>query len=251
MIALVAAVFVASLIGSAHCAAMCGGFACLASSGHGAAGASWRQAGAASAAYHGGRLVSYLALGAVAGWLGGLVEHAGTWAGVQRAAAVVSSVLIIAWGLALLAEQRGVRLPLPAPLEPAQRWLGTRLSALRKRPPVLRGAALGLMTTLLPCGWLYAYVVTAAGTGDAASAMLVMAVFWTGTVPALLAVGAGARALSGPLRARLPQLTAMALVMIGVVSLARRAVPHAHTPHEALSTLAAPAPPSDGHGHQH
>ncbi|MCU0624416.1 MAG: sulfite exporter TauE/SafE family protein [Gemmatimonadaceae bacterium] len=244
MTALIGAVFLASLLGSAHCAAMCGGFACLASSGQAGTAASWRATGAASAAYHAGRLTAYLSLGVVAGLLGGLVEDAGRFAGLQRAAAIGSSVLIIAWGLALLAEQRGMRLPLPAPLEPAQRWLGARLAALRDRPPVVRGAALGLLTTLLPCGWLYAYVVVAAGTGAVAPAVLVMAVFWTGTVPALLVVGAGMRTLAGPLRARLPQMTAVALVAIGLVSLARRTTPHVHagaTPPAAAAAAAAGA----------
>ena len=31
------------------------------------------------------------------------------------------------------------------------------------RSPVARAALIGLLTTLLPCGWLYAFVVTAAG----------------------------------------------------------------------------------------
>lgn len=228
---------------------MCGGFACLASSGHGGAQAAWRQAGAASAAYHGGRLASYLTLGAAAGWLGGLVEQAGTLAGVQRGAAMLSSVLIIAWGLALLAEQRGVRLPLPEPLAPAQRWLGGRLAALRAQPPIVRGGALGLLTTLLPCGWLYAFVVTAAGTGGAAPAMLVMGIFWLGTVPALAAVGVGARTIAGPLRTRLPQVTALALVAIGVVSLVRRTTPHDHVAHAAPAASASST--SSPHVHDH
>jgi uncharacterized protein len=239
MTALIAAVFVASLLGSAHCAAMCGGFACLSAAAPGRR-ASWRDAGLASAAYHGGRLVSYVALGAVAGVVGQGLEHAGALAGVQRAAAVGASVLLIAWGLTLFAEQQGVRFPWPSPLEPAQRWLGARLAALQNRPPAVRGVALGLLTTLLPCGWLYAFVVTAAGTGAPWPAMVTMAVFWLGTVPALVAVGVGARTLSGPLRARLPQVTALALVAVGVFSLARRTTGFAthHAPIEA-------------HGHQH
>lgn len=228
--ALIAAVFVASLIGSAHCAAMCGGFACLASAAPSRR-ASWRDAGAASAAYHTGRLVSYVGLGAVAGLVGQGLEHAGSLAGVQRTAAIAASVLLILWGLTQLAEQQGMRVPWPSPLRGVQQWLGGRLAALQQHPPAVRGAALGLLTTLLPCGWLYAFVVTAAGTGAPLPAMITMAVFWLGTVPALVAVGVGARTLTGPLRTRLPQLTALALVAVGVFSLARRApmaVPHPH-----------------------
>jgi sulfite exporter TauE/SafE len=55
-----------SLLGSVHCAAMCGGFVCL-YSGSGPA----RHTGAAPhVAYNAGRLVSYLLLGAIAGSVG-------------------------------------------------------------------------------------------------------------------------------------------------------------------------------------
>jgi sulfite exporter TauE/SafE len=38
------------------------------------------------------------------------------------------------------------------------------MRAVASRPEV-RAAILGLGSALLPCGWLYAFVVTAAGTG--------------------------------------------------------------------------------------
>ncbi|MDX2182825.1 MAG: sulfite exporter TauE/SafE family protein [Gemmatimonadaceae bacterium] len=239
MTALLVAIFVASLVGSAHCAAMCGSFACLAN-------------GRASGWYHAGRLVSYLTLGVIAGAMGGLVNLGGAWVGVQRAATIVASLLIVVWGVVMLAEQRGVRVPLPSVATPAQRWLGGALHALRDRPPALRGAALGLLTTLIPCGWLYAFVVSAAGTGRVVSAGAVMLAFWAGTVPALATLGLGATRLSAPLRARLPQLSAVALVTVGLLSLAWRALPSAHD-HAVPSVPVATGSPTpdavDGHHH--
>lgn len=229
MTPLLAAIFVSSLVGSAHCAAMCGSFACLAN-------------GRASWSYHGGRLVSYVALGSVAGVVGGLVNLGGTLVGVQRGATIVASVLIVAWGLVLLAEQRGVRVPLPSFATPAQRWLGGALLSLRDRSPALRGAALGLLTTLIPCGWLYAFVVSAAGTGSAPRAAVVMLAFWAGTVPALATLGIGLPRLSAPLRARLPQLSALVLVTVGLLSLAWRAMPGAHDHGTTPAVTTAPAP---------
>lgn len=69
--------------------------------------------------------------------------------------------------------------------------MGGALRRLMDRPPVVRAAATGLFTTLLPCGWLYAFVVTAAGTGSGTPlhGAALMAVFWLGTLPMMLTVG--------------------------------------------------------------
>ena len=64
MIEVVGAVLVASLLGSPHCAGMCGGFVCFYSTQGG--GARWYS----HLAYNGGRLLSYLGLGLAAGLVG-------------------------------------------------------------------------------------------------------------------------------------------------------------------------------------
>jgi hypothetical protein len=61
-----------------------------------------------------------------------------------------------------------------------------------------------------------------------------MAVFWVGTLPVMVSLGAGLQAATGPLRARVPALMAIAVVMTGLVNVACRlglpvaaaAVPH-------------------------
>jgi sulfite exporter TauE/SafE len=80
----------------------------------------------------------------------------------------------------------------------------------------------GLLTTMLPCGWLYVFVATAGGSGSVRSGVLTMAVFWLGTVPALLAVGLGAQRLFGPLRQRLPMLSATLVLVMGLLSISGR-----------------------------
>ncbi|MCA9290366.1 MAG: sulfite exporter TauE/SafE family protein, partial [Phycisphaerales bacterium] len=93
--------------------------------------------------------------------------------------------------------------------------------AMRRRPAT-RALTIGLLTTLLPCGWLYAFAITAAGTGSAPLGALTMAVFWLGTVPVLVGLGVGVQRLAGPLRRHVPTVTAAALVLVGVVALAGR-----------------------------
>jgi sulfite exporter TauE/SafE len=202
----------ASLLGSVHCVGMCGPFVAFYA---GADETRDRRRWLAHAAYHGGRLVTYTALGAAAGFVGAAIDLAGAAAGTARLAAVAAGAVMILWGLVLLLGAYGVRLPARAAPGWLERHVVARLRALRTRPPVVRAGLLGLASTLLPCGWLYAFAVTAAGTGRAASGALVMLAFWLGSVPLLLGTGVGLHALLGRFRERLPVVTALVLVGLG------------------------------------
>lgn len=233
-VALVVPVLAASLVGSLHCAGMCGGFVAFYSGADDNAG---RRRLAGHFAYNGARLVTYVALGAVAGALGAAVDLAGKSAGVGRVAAVVAGSVMVLWGLALLLLNAGVRLPrlrLPALLE---RRTVKMLSSLRGRPPVVRAGLIGLSSTLLPCGWLYAFAVTAAGTGSALGGAMVMAAFWAGTVPVLFGLGLGLQSAASRLRRYVPTISALALITVGLFAvLGRVNVPSlaAHSARHAL-----------------
>ena len=228
MIGAALAILGASLLGSVHCAAMCGGFVCMYSSGVGRDAATLRS----HALYNVGRLVSYLSLGALAGALGAGVTRAGAIAGVANTAAVIAGALMVAWGVSTIAAQKGFRIGarLPALSARWQRTLGGMLNHVRNQGVGTRALLTGLGTTLLPCGWLYVFVATAGGTGSARDGVLVMAIFWLGTVPALVAVGLGAQRAFGPLRRKLPALGAAAVVLMGVLALNGRLflMPHGH-----------------------
>jgi sulfite exporter TauE/SafE len=214
MIEVVGAVLAASLLGSPHCAGMCGGFVCFYS---GQGSSRWSS----HLAYNGGRLLSYLGLGAAAGTFGAGVDRIGAAAGWARPAAIAAGTLMIVWGGVTLLRARGISIPLPrlGALPRVSRLLFERL---RDHPPVLRALLLGLFTTLLPCGWLYAFVATAAGTGSVPAAMAVMAAFWLGTVPVLAGLGLASQRAFGPLRRHLPAITAAALVIIGLLTITGR-----------------------------
>lgn len=234
---LVLAVLVASLLGSVHCAAMCGAFVCFyANSG---APSSWRSDSAGHVAYNLGRLVSYLTLGIVAGAIGTALDRAGAFAGVAQAAALVAGVLMVGWGASAMLAARGVRIPGPGVPSAWQHAMGAALQRVRTRPAVVRAAATGLVTTLLPCGWLYAFVVTAGGTGTPLRGALVMLVFWAGTLPMMVAVGLGARRFFGPLRERLPMISAATITLIGLLSIAIHLgwVPGMHWLHQLTPAL--------------
>src|SRR5512134_1314305 len=101
MIGTVLGVLAASLVGSAHCAAMCGGFVCF----YSGAGAPARDAAMlrAHALYNVGRLMAYLLLGALAGLAGSGVTRLGALAGIGQAAAILAGLLMIGWALSVIA----------------------------------------------------------------------------------------------------------------------------------------------------
>lgn len=234
-----AGVLVASLVGSVHCAGMCGGFVCFYT---GSAPGQQPAALRAHAMYNAGRLASYLTLGAIAGALGAGVSKAGTLVGVSHAAAVVAGALMVGWAISTIAAQRGVSLgSVQAPVA-WQRALGRVLQSVREQPVAVRAGLTGLFTTLLPCGWLYVFVATAGGTGSVRSAMTTMALFWLGTVPALVAVGVGAQTMLAPFRRRLPALSATVVLIMGLLSMSGRLMPHGT--HTAGVTARPDAPPA-------
>jgi sulfite exporter TauE/SafE len=210
MLSLALAVMAASLMGSVHCAAMCGAFTCLYTGtvpGAAARGTTF----ALHAAYNAGRLVSYAALGVVAGSIG---------VAVGRGAALVAGVLLVIWGVGEVVRARGGmrhRVRVPAPW---QRAMGSVVLRVQARSQMTRATVTGLVTTLLPCGWMWAFAAVAGGTGSRAGATLVMTAFWAGTLPVMLAMGAGAQRLTGRLRTHLPVVSAAAIVILGLASIA-------------------------------
>lgn len=222
MIALVGSVLVASLLGSVHCAAMCGPFACLYAGQPGAT-RSWLP----HAGYNGGRLVSYLFLGALAGVAGAGLNQLGLVAGFSRGAAVVAGTLMVLWGTATIALSRGLPIPAASASPRLRRLLARAVERFQHHPPVARATMLGLLTTLLPCGWLYAFVAAAAATGAGPRGAVVMAAFWLGTLPVMAAVGLAAQRGLGPFRRRLPALTAAVLVVLGLLTITGRLAPTA------------------------
>jgi hypothetical protein len=242
MTALLGTVLAASLVGSVHCAGMCGGLVAFyaATPGRGA-----RAPWLAHVAYNAGRLGAYAALGAAAGAIGGLVDTTGgAFLGLQRVAAALAGVLILLWGLASLFIALGGRLPsVPAP-RVLRRGVGRTIAALAAAQPVARAAAIGVLTGCLPCGWLYAFVVAAAGTGSALEGAVLMAVFWVGTVPMMLGLGLGIQAIARPLLRHVPAACAVALIVVGLLALDGRvrAV-------DLSRDASRPAPVHSGHFH--
>ncbi len=220
----------ASVVGSLHCAGMCGPLVAVAVGRGG-----WR----AHLAYHLARGVAYVTLGACAGAAGALLDLAGALGGLRSIAGALAGVVLLLVGLSVLGRElprlssrasgeglfarafgawrEHVRVP--------ARWTRS-LRALQRRaaglPPVLRSGGLGATSALLPCGWLYAFVLSAAGTSSAWTGALILAAFWAGTIPVLAGMGGGAAWLRRRTPGALSAATGLILVGLGAWSLAGR-----------------------------
>lgn len=254
MTSLLVSIFAASLVGSLHCAGMCGGIVALCVGGEPVARSrGWPR----HVAYNLGRLIAYATLGAASGAIGAAIDLGGKGLGVPRLAAYAGGVAMILFGAVALLRARGASftrvtgIALPAPLRAA---IGRGIAAAAALPAATRGLVIGLLTAFLPCGWLYAFVVVAAGTGSVAGGALAMTAFWAGTVPVLLALGLGLERLAAPVRRHVPTLTACALILVGVIAVAGRLATRAYAaapesaaalgaPEERLEALEAAGPP--------
>ena len=221
MLTLAMAVMVASLLGSLHCVGMCGPLAL------------WVTGGGSSratiSAYHIGRLTTYLIAGTAAGLLGAAVSIGGDMVGFQSAAAKVAGGLLIAVGLFRLAKLHP-RFNRPLFSSAANSGPSSVASVLKRFKPLLarqtavsRAYLGGLITTWLPCGWLYLFVLVAAGTGDVLPAVLVMFAFWIGTLPALTTMLVGIHSLTPKLRGMLPIAASVFLIVTGLYTVTGRA----------------------------
>ncbi|HEY0250320.1 MAG TPA: sulfite exporter TauE/SafE family protein, partial [Kofleriaceae bacterium] len=195
VIALLAGVTAASALGSVHCLAMCGPLARV----H-----SFRLAGIHAL----GRLLTYATIGAIAGGVGKIVDLAARFGGIQRGATILAAAIVVIAGIASLLGARA----------PSSHAFGDALLQIRPRSEVRRAWWFGVLTGLLPCGWLWTFAVTAAGTGSIGMGVLVMIAFWLGTVPAMV----GVLGLFGRVLVRARIVGAIAMIALGLGTLALR-----------------------------
>jgi sulfite exporter TauE/SafE len=192
---LIMATISASLIGSLHCVGMCGPFAMMAT--HSRPGTP-DQSYSKTAGYHLGRLSTYLMLGTLAGIAGALVNRAGQTMGMSQSAAKVVGLFMIVSGLVRLISIAQMRSQAVSHSPWLQRWTQNILSlGKRMQPvsPVHRAFVIGLITTWLPCGWLYLFAIAASSTGSIFGANALMIAFWIGTLPLLSIVAMGSASL--------------------------------------------------------
>lgn len=213
-----AAAFMAGIAGSVHCLAMCGGLT-------GALGLRAQRAGgsAARTLVHQllpqlGRVTSYAMAGALFGAFGATLAAQFDFAG----AALVLRILAGSCLMAIAARVLWGWQPL-APLERLGARLFAHLTPLLRahRGPAPGGSfLLGILWGWMPCGLVYSMLLFAAVSGGAMHGALMLALFGTGTWPAMLGGTLLSRQFGRWSAARgLHALTGIALLAFGLLTL--------------------------------
>jgi sulfite exporter TauE/SafE len=199
--------FILGLVGSLHCAGMCGPLAlALPTANSGRTGFFLGRL-----AYNLGRILTYSLLGVVFG----LAGHALWFAGFQRWTS-------IALGLALLAGLIGSRrLALSVPISRLVERLKSPMSTWLRRRSFRALALLGMMNGLLPCGLVYVACAGAVSVGGTLPGASYMAVFGLGTLPMMLALSVSRQLVPGSLRLRLSRAVPVSVVVLGVLLILR------------------------------
>jgi len=166
------AVIAASIIGSIHCVGMCGALALTAGA----------QSRSGLINYHLGRLLGYLCVGTLAGFLGSEFINS-EMKYISLISTVFLGVSFLVIGFSIMRKgQVHIRQPDFLKLF-YQRRVGRLLES--KASHSVSSFLIGLLSPLLPCGWLYGFILIAVATNNALWGGILLTSFWIGTLPAL------------------------------------------------------------------
>jgi len=203
--------FVTGLLGSGHCAGMCGGLvsACFLRL------ARFRRNAACHVAYHSARLAVYALAGAIAAGLGEVLPQTGRFGFAQGILQILAGLALVVLGLELLG-----KLPFAlgmgfAPLA----WSRRLVTAALDRGPIVGALLAGLANGLMPCALTLAMAIKAATAGPALDGALLMLAFGAGTLPSMVGLGMASARLSVAGRARLSTVAALVVIVMGVALL--------------------------------
>lgn len=203
---------------SFHCVGMCGPIVAGLNTAHVDGDERWpriRQGTINILAYQAGRAVTYVILGALAGWIGGSVD--GLVRGVGKVSALVTAVVLIGMAVSKLA-------PLgPTGADAAGGAVGSRLGGIaRKLTRLLPGegtarlALFGGVMGFLPCMLMFWVLGLAASTGNPMYGAGVMGGLIVMTTPVLVFAGTSPLVAKGAMREYGDTFSAVALLVSGI-----------------------------------
>ncbi len=222
--------FIVGLVGSAHCAGMCGPIALALP----VQSDNWFTRLSGGLIYNAGRVFTYVLLGAVFGFLGKGIQMAGfqLWASV-----VIGILMIVTVVVPIMFKQ------LPSLTNVFEGYSSRLLKGFRnmfRKGKTSSLFGIGLLNGILPCGLVYVAVAGAINTGDVPSAMLYMALFGAGTIPVMLAVSMAGTMISLKLRIFVNKLSPYIIILLGVLFILRGlslGIPYVSPKAEALTPV--------------
>jgi uncharacterized protein len=199
------------LVGSLHCAGMCGPVALALPLNN----QSWFARISGGLLYNSGRIVTYAALGAVFGLagMGFALGGAQQWVSI-----IIGSFMILA-----------VMIPWIGGAGNKIAVLTDSFSRLLKKPFVklfrIRTYSslfmIGLLNGFLPCGLVYIALAGALLMSRVYEGTLFMAAFGIGTIPMMLAISVAGNVLSQKIRKRLSKIIPVFIIFLGILFILR------------------------------
>ncbi len=167
-----------------HCIGMCGGIIIAYSSTK--IESDWNKSKQVLAhlLYSSGRITTYVVLGAMFGYLGGVAMFNNL---ANGSLLILAGIFMFLSGLSLLGKIKFLTL-IEHTLS-SSKWYQKNFKELLRNQTLFSFYLLGMLNGLLPCGLVYFFTVTAASTGSAFYGALVMLIFGLSTVPALFSLG--------------------------------------------------------------
>jgi uncharacterized protein len=226
-LSLLASAALFGLAGGWHCLTMCGGFAAAA-----AGRDAMRRPDAqplqpavvllrAQWLYHGGRIATYMLLGAAFGGTGAAALGAVTLLPLQQAIYVAANAFLLLLAASLVMAVPGAVLLQRTGGRVFSRLL-PRLQPLLRSPGLGGRVALGAVWGLTPCALVYGVLPLALFSGGAWQGAAIMLAFGVATLPSLLAASALLARASTRLGARPLRLSvAMLLIAFGLLGIYR------------------------------
>ena len=183
-ISIISIITIAFLGSFGHCVGMCGGIVIAYSSTK--IKSSWNKQTQAFAhlLYSFGRVTTYTILGALFGFVGGVVTFDNTTSGIFL---LLTGAMMVLVGLSLSGKIKFLT-SLEHSCSKSPLYQNT-FKALLGSQSLFSFYLLGMLNGLLPCGFVYVFAITAASTGSAFWGAVVMFIFGLSTLPALFSLG--------------------------------------------------------------
>lgn len=183
-ISILSIISIAFLGSFGHCVGMCGGIVVAYSSTKIQLSWSKQKQATAHILYSFGRITTYVILGALFGFVGGVVSFDNVTSGIFL---LFTGLLMVLVGLSLSGkikfltklEHSCSKLPI----------YQNTFKALIGSNTLFSFYLLGMLNGLLPCGFVYVFAITAASTGSVLWGAFVMFIFGLSTIPALFSLG--------------------------------------------------------------
>lgn len=206
--------FLTALLASGHCIGMCGGMVVAYSL------KLPQQTGyrthtiISHLLYSIGRILTYVTLGALSGWIGSLSLTFGRPLSLQGIPHLLMGMIMTWMGLnsaGILPSRRGNR------NETEQDILSLALQKILRKTEKGRTFMLGIVTGLLPCSLHWAFQAKAVATGSTLGGMAVLMAFGLGTLPTLWGMGWASTWLSTRAREKLLHGASLLIVLMGLL----------------------------------